>query len=161
MNHRFLTYSENETITWGRRLARLLQPGDVIGFFGNLGSGKTRTIHGICQGLKCGDQVSSPTFTIINEYTGIYPVYHFDLYRIESEQEIFDLGYEEYFYGDGICLIEWAERVLSFLPPDHIEIHLKGFFEPGEENIRQIVFKPVGLNMLQRNWEHVKIEQTA
>jgi tRNA threonylcarbamoyladenosine biosynthesis protein TsaE len=153
MDHRLLSYHENETITWGQKLSLLLAPGDVIGFFGDLGSGKTRTIQGICQGLGCGDQVSSPTFTIINEYRGKYPVYHFDLYRIESENEIFDLGYEEYFYNDGICLIEWAERVQSLLPSDHIEIYLKGFFNPGQENLREINFKPIGLKMQQRKWD--------
>jgi len=152
MNHKFLSNHETETFRWGRKLSQFLRPGDVIGFFGDLGSGKTRTIQGICQGFGCGDQVSSPTFTIINEYKGSYPVYHFDLYRIDSEQEIYDLGYEEYFYNDGICLIEWAERVQSLLPPDHIEIHLSGFFQPGQENLREISFKPVGTKMQQRNW---------
>ncbi len=157
MIFKITTYGEDETIAWGKEIAKTLKPGDVVGFFGNLGSGKTRAIHGICQGLNCDDQVSSPTFTIINEYSGTFPVYHFDLYRIESEQEIFDLGYEEYFYNDGICLIEWAERVLPFLPLDHIEINLKGFFGRGKENIREILFKPVGSNMLRRNWDRIKI----
>ena len=153
MDHTFLSSHENETIIWGKKISRFLEAGDVIGFFGDLGSGKTRTIQGICHGLGCGDQVSSPTFTIINEYRGKYPVYHFDLYRIESENEIFDLGYEEYFYNDGICLIEWAERVQSLLPSDHIEIYLKGFFNPGQENLREINFKPIGLKMQQRKWD--------
>ncbi len=153
MNLRFLSHHESETVSWGQKLSQFLEPGDVIGFFGDLGSGKTRTIQGICEGLGCGDQVSSPTFTIINEYNGRYPVYHFDLYRIELEREIFDLGYEEYFYNDGICLIEWAERVQSLLPADHIEIHLLGFFQSGQENLREISFKPIGLNMQQRKWD--------
>jgi len=153
MNHNFISYNEDETIIWGEKISRFFEPGDVIGFFGDLGSGKTRTINGICKGLNCGDQVSSPTFTLINEYRGKFPVYHFDLYRIESEQEIFDLGYEEYFYNDGICLIEWAEKVQSLLPLDHIEIYLKGFFEPGKENIREILFKPVGSIMQRRSWD--------
>lgn len=161
MEHSFLSYSEQETIIWGGEIAQLVRPGDVIGFFGDLGSGKTRTIQGICQGLGCGEEVTSPTFTIINEYKGKYPVYHWDLYRIESEQEIFDLGYEEYFYSDGICLIEWAERILSFLPENHIEIFLKAFFQPGQENLREIIFKPVGPKMQQRNWNLIKLKQTA
>ena len=153
MSHRFLSYNENETISWGKKLSQFLEPGDVIGFFGDLGSGKTRTIQGICQGLACGGEVSSPTFTIINEYQGKFPIYHFDFYRIESETEIFDLGYEEYFYNEGICLIEWAERVRLLLPPNHIEIYLKGFFQPGQENLREIYFKPIGQKMLDRNWD--------
>jgi tRNA threonylcarbamoyladenosine biosynthesis protein TsaE len=156
MYHRYISYNENETITWGEKLSQFLEAGDVIGFFGDLGSGKTRTIRGICQGFGCGGEVHSPTFTIINEYQGKFPVYHFDLYRIESEQEIFDLGYEEYFYNEGICLIEWAERVQSLLPSNHIEIHLKGYFEPGKENLREITFKPVGQKMQQRNWNFMR-----
>ena len=155
MNHKFLSNHESETVSWGRKLSQFLEPGDVIGFFGDLGSGKTRTIQGICQGLGCGDQVSSPTFTIINEYKGRHPVYHFDLYRIETEQEIFDLGYEEYFYNEGICLIEWAERVQLLLPPDRIEIHLTGFFKPEQENLREIYFKTTGKKMLERNWKFI------
>lgn len=155
MKHRFISKHEMETINWGKRLSQLLEPGDVVGFFGDLGSGKTRTIQGICQGLECEGIVNSPTFTIINEYHGKYPVYHFDLYRIESDQEIFDLGYEEYFYNDGICLIEWAQRVQSLLPLNHIEIYLKGFFKPGQENLREINFKPIGRQMRQRNWDKI------
>ena len=157
MNHRFLSNHESETFRWGQRLSQFLEPGDVIGFFGDLGSGKTRTIQGICNGLACDHDVSSPTFTIINEYQGKFPIYHFDFYRIESVGEIFDLGYEEYFYNEGICLIEWAERVQSLLPPNHIEIHLKGFFQPGKENLREINFKPIGQMMLERNWNLNKI----
>jgi len=157
MSYRFISYNELATIKWGRKLSQLLEPGDVIGLFGDLGSGKTRTIQGICQGLACGDQVSSPTFTIINEYRGRLPIYHFDLYRIESEQEIFDLGYEEYFYDEGICLIEWAERIESLLPVNHLEIHLKGFFQAGQEDLRAINFKIAGQKMRRRNWEAMKL----
>lgn len=138
MGQRFISHSEAETMAWGEKLSCALKPGDVVAFYGDLGSGKTRTVQGICQGLGCRDQVSSPTFTLINEYNGAMPVYHFDLYRIESEIEIYDLGYEDYFNGDGVCLIEWAERITSLLPNDCIKIFLHGSFEPGQENIRTI-----------------------
>lgn len=138
MGQTVISHSETETITWGEKLSRALKPGDVVALFGDLGSGKTRTVQGICQGLGCRDQVSSPTFTLINEYSGTLPVYHFDLYRIESESEIYGLGYEEYFNGDGVCLIEWAERITSLLPDNCIKIYLHGSFEPGQENIRTI-----------------------
>ena len=153
MQFSFLSHNEQDTFAWGERFAENLFPGDVIGFFGELGSGKTRTIQGICKGLGCTDIVTSPTFIIINEYSGKYPIYHFDLYRIESEREIFGLGYEEYFYGEGICLIEWADRITSFLPPNRIEIYLHGFFQPGKESLRKIDVKLVGNQMQQRNWE--------
>jgi len=134
----FVSHSDAETMAWGEKLSRSLRPGDVVAFFGDLGSGKTRTVQGICRGLGCFEQVSSPTFTLINEYSGKFPVYHFDLYRIESEREIYDLGYEEYFNGDGVCLIEWAERIARLLPPTSITILLEGSFEPGQEHIRKI-----------------------
>lgn len=150
MDFSVVTKSESETMALGKRLSQLLEPGDVVGFFGDLGSGKTRMIRGICQGLNCADQVSSPTFTIINEYLGKFPVYHFDFYRLNSEREIFDLGYEEYFYGDGICLIEWAERVKSFFPNNHIKIYLQGFFELNKENIREIKISLFGPDIEER-----------
>ncbi len=156
MNYIFLSKHEHETIEWGKRLSSLLEPGDVIGFFGELGSGKTRTIQGICQGLECNDLVTSPTFIIINEYQGRFPIFHFDLYRIESERELFDLGYEEYFYSNGICLIEWAERIQSLLPNDHLEIHLRNLFEPGQENWREIELKVIGPKLQQRNWQLIQ-----
>ncbi|MFZ5516200.1 MAG: tRNA (adenosine(37)-N6)-threonylcarbamoyltransferase complex ATPase subunit type 1 TsaE [Candidatus Zhuqueibacterota bacterium] len=134
----FVSYSDAETMAWGEKISRSLRPGDVVAFFGDLGSGKTRTVQGICRGLGCFEQVSSPTFTLINEYSGTFPVYHFDLYRIESEREIYDLGYEEYFNGDGVCLIEWAERIAGLLPAIRIDIFLEGSFEPGQEHIRKI-----------------------
>ncbi|MDZ7333382.1 MAG: tRNA (adenosine(37)-N6)-threonylcarbamoyltransferase complex ATPase subunit type 1 TsaE [candidate division KSB1 bacterium] len=152
----FLSKHEHETIEWGKNLGRLLAPGDVIGLFGDLGSGKTKTIQGICLGLECHDPVTSPTFTIINEYQGKYPIYHFDLYRIDSEQELYDLGYEEYFYDEGICLIEWAERIQPLLPSDHLEIHLKSFFQPGMDNVREIVLKILGSKILGRDWQVIQ-----
>lgn len=147
-----MSYSAEQTAALGERIARLLFPGDVVGFFGELGSGKTRLIQGICRGLGCREIVSSPTFIIINEYHGRYPIYHFDLYRIESEQEIFDLGYEEYLYGAGICLIEWAERMPTLLPEERLEIHLQNLFQPGQENWREIAIQPIGVHLQQRDW---------
>ncbi|MBC8183903.1 tRNA (adenosine(37)-N6)-threonylcarbamoyltransferase complex ATPase subunit type 1 TsaE [candidate division KSB1 bacterium] len=153
MKFSFITNNENETIKLGELLSQSLRPGDIIGFFGNLGSGKTHIIKGICSGLNCANQVSSPTFTLINEYRGKYPVYHFDFYRIDSEIEIYDLGYEEYFYGSGICLVEWAERVASFLPTEYIGVYLKGIFEKGKENIREITIGLHGKMVDERSWD--------
>ncbi len=155
MIYQMMSYSVEATVALGIRLAQLLLPGDVIGLFGELGSGKTRLIQGICRGLQCQEIVSSPTFVIINEYQGRYPIYHFDLYRIESEQEIFDLGYEEYLYGAGICLIEWAERMPSLLPAERLEIRLRGWFQPGQEQWREITIQPMGDGMQRRNWPAV------
>ncbi len=110
----------------------------MVGLFGNLGSGKTTCIKGICAGLGVEEEVTSPTFTLINEYHGRLPVFHFDFYRIGSVQELRELGLDEYFYGDGVCLIEWPEIVSDMLPKYHFEIHLSLRFEPSWEHRREI-----------------------
>jgi len=135
---KFISESREETIKFGKHFSSELRPGDVVAFYGNLGSGKTTLIRGICAGLDVNEVVTSPTFTLINEYHGKFPVYHFDFYRLSSEMELHDLGVEEYFNGDGICLIEWPEGVHDLLPESHIEIHLTARFEPGWENKREI-----------------------
>lgn len=124
---KFVSRSPEETESWGARLARRLKPPRVVGLVGELGSGKTRLVKGIARGLKISRKnvVSSPSFTLINEYEGKYPIHHFDLYRIETPEEFCGLGYEDYFYGNGITLVEWAERIKPLLPKDSIWIHLK------------------------------------
>ena len=123
---------------FGIRFASLLTEGSVVALYGDLGSGKTTCIRGLCRGLGVEQVVTSPTFTLINEYRGRLPVYHFDFYRLESPEELWDLGLEEYFYGDGVCFIEWPEIVRDLLPADRIEIHLAARFEPGWEQKREI-----------------------
>jgi len=103
-----------------------------------LGSGKTTCVKGICAGLGVEEEVTSPTFTLINEYQGRLPVFHFDFYRIGSAQELRDLGLDEYFYGEGVCLIEWPEIVSAMLPKHHFEIHFFGQFQPEWEHRREI-----------------------
>lgn len=111
--------SETETITIAREFSATIEPGAVICLQGNLGAGKTYFVRGFVQGFGLsGDEVSSPTFTIINEYEGIMPIYHFDCYRLEHYREAIEIGAEEYFYGDGICIVEWPERILELLPPE-------------------------------------------
>ena len=98
------------------------------------------------------EYVTSPTFTLINEYANEIPIYHFDFYRINSEDEVYGLGYEEYFYSAGICLIEWSERIPTVLPPDRIEVHIAGFFEYGDENKREITIHFLGKFASQPHW---------
>jgi tRNA threonylcarbamoyladenosine biosynthesis protein TsaE len=119
------TFSPEETKEFGRSLAGELKAGSVVALMGPLGSGKTVLIQGICSGLGVTEFVTSPTFVIINEYPGKIRVYHFDLYRLENIEEFIKLGYEEYFYGEGITLIEWAEKIKGFLPPKRMEINLE------------------------------------
>jgi tRNA threonylcarbamoyladenosine biosynthesis protein TsaE len=133
------TISPEETKKFGKDLAGQLEPGSVVALIGPLGSGKTVLIQGICSGLGVKKIVTSPTFVIINEYPGILRgspiwVYHFDLYRLENVEEFIKLGYEEYFYGKGITLIEWAEKVKGFLPQKRVEVNL----EIISENEREI-----------------------
>ena len=119
------TNSPEETKEFGRSLAKQLRTGSVVALIGPLGSGKTVLIQGICSGLGVEKVVTSPSFVIINEYPGKFRVYHFDLYRLENVEEFIKLGYEEYFYGSGITLIEWAEKIKNFLPEKRIEINLE------------------------------------
>jgi tRNA threonylcarbamoyladenosine biosynthesis protein TsaE len=112
------------TTAFGHRLGRLLFPGAVVALIGPLGAGKTHLVRAIAEGLDIPDSrvVSSPTFVLIQEYTARLPIYHFDAYRLHSEAEFYDLGAHEYFEGDGVCLIEWADRVAGFLPAEYLHI---------------------------------------
>jgi tRNA threonylcarbamoyladenosine biosynthesis protein TsaE len=131
----FISHSETQTRRLGARLATLLNPGDVVALVGELGSGKTRWVQGVCQGLDVTDPVVSPTFTLVNEYQGRYPVYHIDLYRITNSAEMLTFGLEEYLYGSGISLIEWADRAEDFLPDEYLTVELHHL----EETKRRIV----------------------
>lgn len=126
MQKEIRSYSAEDTFELGKALGVLLQPGALVAFSGDLGAGKTCCAQGIAMGLGVEDrsQVTSPTFTLIQEYQGRLPIYHFDVYRLGHEDEMYDLGYEEYFYGEGVTFVEWAEKVEAFLPQDCLHIHL-------------------------------------
>ena len=98
----------------------------MVALIGELGAGKTTLTKGIARGLEVPDLVHSPTFTLIHEHRGRLPIYHFDLYRLDTPAQLDDLGYEEYFYGDGVCVIEWAEKIEGLLPDDRLEIRITG-----------------------------------
>src|SRR5947209_16563934 len=118
--------SPEETAAFGRRLAPLLFPRAIVGLTGPLGAGKTHLVRAIVEGLGGdGRQVSSPTFALIHEYVARLPVYHFDAYRLADEAAFVDLGVAEYFDGDGVCLVEWADRVEGALPGEHLRITLE------------------------------------
>ena len=121
----FVSHSGEETIRLGQSFAKTLKSGDVVVFSGDLGTGKTHFIVGVCAGLGVRSHVASPTFTFINEYpTGGITVVHVDLYRIASSRELFELGITEYFNKQYICLIEWGERMTEYLPSSYIEVRL-------------------------------------
>lgn len=107
------------------KLGKLVGGGDIICMVGDLGAGKTTFTQALAVGLGVVDYVTSPTFTLINEYEGRISLYHFDVYRINSIDEMEDLGYDEYFYGDGVCAIEWADLIKDILPYDYLWIEIK------------------------------------
>ena len=117
--------NETETEKLGERIGQAAVPGMVVALIGDLGTGKTTLTKSIARGLGVTETVTSPTFNIIREYkSGRIPLYHFDVYRIADPDEMFELGYEEYFYGDGICVVEWADIIEELLPEDGVIIRI-------------------------------------
>lgn len=125
MKDTLITVCPEETLTVGRRLGATLKPGNVVALMGELGSGKTCLAQGICAGLGVDEDVVSPTFTLVNEYHGRYPVSHLDLYRLDDADAVLALGYDEYVTGDRICLIEWADKFPALLPASAIVIQIE------------------------------------
>ncbi len=135
-----ITHSTEETQELGRHIGELAQPGDIILLTGNLGAGKTCFTQGVARGLGIEDYVMSPSFVIVRELHGRLPLYHIDLYRLDRIEETMDLGLDEYFYGEGVSVVEWAERAMSILPKKYllIEIRYAG------DNERRFRLKPSG-----------------
>ena len=120
----FLSHSAEETERFGESLAQELRAGDVLAFTGSLGMGKTAFTRGLARGLGCRGRVTSPTFTIVNEYEGKTPLFHFDMYRLGSSDELFDIGWDDYLARGGVCAVEWSERVSDALPEDTIFVDI-------------------------------------
>ena len=119
----YLCRSEAETEALGARLAAVLSPGDVVAYRGGLGMGKTAFTRGLARGLGYSGRVTSPTFTIVNEYEGgRLPLFHFDMYRLEDADSLFDIGWEDYLDRGGVCAVEWSENVREALPPDAVTV---------------------------------------
>lgn len=122
---KIISNSIEETEEIGYRLGRFLERGDMVCLTGDLGAGKTTISKSIALGLDVHEAVTSPTFTIIHEYDGRLPLYHFDVYRINNIEEMYDIGYEEYFYGNGVCIVEWASQIEELIPQEHLWIDIK------------------------------------
>lgn len=122
---KFKANSAEETAELGLRLGRLLHKGDTICLTGELGTGKTAFTSGIARALEIEGYITSPTFTIVNEYEGRLPLYHLDVYRIGDIDEMYDIGFDEYIYGDGITVIEWADLIQGILPEERIEVKIE------------------------------------
>lgn len=120
----YLSHSEAETQAIGRELGRRLKPGTVLAYRGDLGMGKTAFTRGLADGLGCSGRVASPTFTIVNEYEGPIPLFHFDLYRLPDADALFDIGWEDYLDRGGVCAVEWSERAAEALPEGTVWVTL-------------------------------------
>lgn len=128
------TNSAEETYRFAEQLAGQAAAGQIYALEGDLGAGKTVFCQGFAAGLEVNELVNSPTFTIVQEYTtGKIPLYHFDVYRIEEPEELEEIGYEEYFFGEGICLIEWASRIRELLPQQTVQVQIRKLPEHGPD----------------------------
>lgn len=122
----FKTTSVLETIEAGKKFAEQLQAGSIVRLEGDLGAGKTHFVKGVASFFGISEQeVSSPTFTLIHEYEGKVPIFHFDCYRLKSEQEALEIGIEEYLFGDGVTLIEWPSKIDGLIPEDSVSVEIK------------------------------------
>ena len=134
------TNSPEETEALGASLAQELEPGAVLAFTGDLGAGKTAFVRGLARGLGCPGRVTSPTFTIVNEYEGgRLPLFHFDMYRLASSEELFDIGWEDYLARGGVCAVEWSENIADALEGDLVRVDLR---RGDGENERIITITP-------------------
>ena len=118
----YRTENAAQTEALGQKLGSTLAPGSVVAFRGGLGMGKTAFTRGLARGLGCTGRVTSPTFTIVNEYRGNIPLFHFDMYRLDSSDALFDIGWEDYLDRGGVCAVEWSENVREALPPDAVTV---------------------------------------
>lgn len=151
-----MTKSDKETFELGRVLGTLLDSGDVVGLSGPLGAGKTVLAKGIGRGLGVREEVLSPSFNIVLEYVGRVLFRHVDFYRLRSDKEASDMGMEEYIGGDAVTVIEWADKLPTVLPPEHLKVNISFL----REDERKISFKPYGrrfekivIDLIRRKWE--------
>ena len=135
----YISRNESETEKIGESLAARLQAGTVLAYRGGLGAGKTAFTRGLAKGLGCEGRVTSPTFTIVNEYEGRLPLFHFDMYRLGDEDELFDIGWEDYLNRGGVCAVEWSERVAGALPRETVTVTISR--SPKNEDCRKIIIE--------------------
>ena len=130
---KLITHSEKETEAAGAGLAETLAPGSVVAMYGDLGAGKTAFVRGMSRGLGIDFPVSSPTFTVVNEYPGRTPLFHFDMYRLGSADELFDIGWEDYLERGGVCAVEWSENVEEAFEPGTVKVTITKLGEDQRE----------------------------
>ena len=126
MQYEYITNSAQETEALGEKVGRSLMPGAVLAYTGDLGAGKTAFTRGLARGLEIPERITSPTFTIVNEYEGgRLPLFHFDMYRLGSSDELFDIGWEDYLARDGVCAVEWSENIEDILDANTIRVDIR------------------------------------
>ena len=135
----FESFGQEDTEMFGHNLGEQAVAGQVYCLVGDLGAGKTAFVRGFARGLGIDDHITSPTFSIVNEYAGRMSLYHFDVYRIEHVADMEDTGYEEYFYGNGVTLVEWADMIEELLPTDGVVVHIDRDATRGEDFRRIVV----------------------
>lgn len=138
-----ISESESDTVKLGERIANQLKKGDVVALSGDLGTGKTAFVKGLARGLGIDEYITSPTFTLVHSYKGSqFNLHHFDVYRISDEEELFEIGFEEYLHEGDLCVIEWADLIPNLIPPHSIWIHLER--EGNGADKRKITIKGLG-----------------
>lgn len=143
------TNSAEETFAFGKKIGKMAKPGQIYTLIGDLGVGKTVFTQGLARGLDIWEPISSPTFTIIQEYEeGRLPFYHFDVYRIGDIEEMEEIGYDDYFFGDGICMIEWANLIEELIPDNRIQVTIEKDLEKGFDYRRITVDGLEGVQLL-------------
>lgn len=148
------TYSQDETALVATTLGKLLNGGEVLCLNGDLGTGKTAFTGGIAKGLEIDGYITSPTFTLVNEYMGRLPMYHFDVYRISDSDEMFEIGFDEYLESNGVVIIEWAELIKDILPMEYISISIEKTFEEGfNTRVIKLEFKGEKYKNLEEQYE--------
>ncbi|MCB2293208.1 tRNA (adenosine(37)-N6)-threonylcarbamoyltransferase complex ATPase subunit type 1 TsaE [Clostridium algoriphilum] len=136
----YIVTTVDETYKIGEQIGSLINSGDIICLIGDLGTGKTHLTKGIAKGLDIIDTITSPTFTIVNEYTGRLKLYHFDVYRVNDPDEIEAIGFDEYIFSDGVSIIEWANYIEELIPPNNLTITIEKLPKLGD-NFRKIHMK--------------------
>jgi tRNA threonylcarbamoyladenosine biosynthesis protein TsaE len=143
------THSAEETRILGASLAPTLLPGDIVSLSGDLGAGKTVFVQGVAAALGVERRVTSPTFTIVHEYDGRYPIIHLDIYRLDSYQEVLDLGFEEFLDPSSVVLIEWGDAIGPLLPRRFLDIEIRQS-EENDESTRSVRFRPRGIEWIPK-----------
>lgn len=146
----FIIDSVEQTMNLGFQLGKLVKPSDIICLNGDLGAGKTHFTKGIAKGLGVSDYITSPTFTIVNEYEGRLKLYHFDVYRVNDPDEIYAIGFDEYIFSDGVTVIEWASYIDELIPKAHLSIDIRKLTDLGDN------FRKISLNSHDERYNYIK-----